>query len=190
MERSKAFQIAAEELDGFGGQFLGIIAELVVNQTPPNHVVGDSPDRSKPRRRIAGGAHIIHFFRAREGAYAERSIECPLISIVFAHDSFGLLRIRQAGPECEKSGPDSDPLDQAWPVAWHTLMQAEGSLGLERKEIEINAVEESIAFVPTVFLNGRAGVRILFIVLCNLAQIEATTEIAGGFSSLNMSAFR
>ena len=75
-------------------------------------------------------------------------------------------------------GPDSDPLDRAWPVAWHTLMQAEGSLGLERKEVEINAVEESIAFVPTVFLNGRTqGVRILFIVLCNLAQIEAMTEM-------------
>ena len=42
VERSKAFEVAAEKLNRLGGQLLRIIAEAVIQQPPPDHVVGDS----------------------------------------------------------------------------------------------------------------------------------------------------
>ena len=64
-----------EELDGFGGQFLGIIAELVV-KNPAKPCSCEIPQIGPSQEDGLPVARTLYIFSAREGAYAERSIEC------------------------------------------------------------------------------------------------------------------
>src|SRR4029453_1564133 len=137
MERSKAFEVAAEELNRFRGQLLGIIAEAVIQQSAPDHVVGDSPDRSKPRRGVPRGTQVVHFLHAREGPDAKRRVECFRVAILFNHNPFGLLRGGKPGPEREEPRPDANPLDYTRPVSGHSLVKAECALSFYGKQIQI-----------------------------------------------------
>src|SRR4029450_13672149 len=60
-------------------------------------------------------------------------------------------------------------------------MQTEGALALNRKEVEIDAVIEGIAFIPAMLVDGRQHfLEVLLVMGCNFVQAKAPATIDHG----------